>query len=376
MTDTLPPAVTGTPPPGAATAAALPPAGLDRRFYAFVIDRAVAWSLDAGLVALAWWRLVSRDHAVLGVVLAVAAVLLVTAGFAVLLGRRGTSPGRAAMGLRVVRPDSGGVIGVGPALVRSLVLGLATLPTFGFGAASLAWTAVMDPGGRRRGWHDTLVDSVVVDVRPKPASPVEDAPAPRQIVNLTAMRLVPVAAPEPPAAPPAVAALAGRTPPAAPRATPPDPVTPTAPGQPADAPVIVRPPAGVRRDPEDRTTRRTAPAESRASSSARWRLTLDSGDSFVVEGLVLVGRKPQPREGEEVRHLLPLRSADLSMSKTHAQLHVVDGSLVVMDRGSTNGSVLIRQGVSRNLAGGKPATLLDGDRVLVGDRELSVTREA
>jgi pSer/pThr/pTyr-binding forkhead associated (FHA) protein len=47
-----------------------------------------------------------------------------------------------------------------------------------------------------------------------------------------------------------------------------------------------------------------------------------------------------------------------------------------MDRGSTNGSVLMRQGVSRPLAPGKPATLVDGDTVSFGDRQMSVRREA
>ena len=50
--------------------------------------------------------------------------------------------------------------------------------------------------------------------------------------------------------------------------------------------------------------------------------------------------------------------------------------LVVMDRGSTNGSILIRQGVTRELTAGKAATLLDGDRVRFGDREMTVARES
>ena len=36
----------------------------------------------------------------------------------------------------------------------------------------------------------------------------------------------------------------------------------------------------------------------------------------------------------------------------------------------------MRQGVSRDLLAGKPATLIDGDRVRFGDREMTVTREA
>ena len=109
----------------------------------------------------------------------------------------------------------------------------------------------------------------------------------------------------------------------------------------------------------------------------RWRVTFDNGETFVVEGLALVGRRPEPRSGEQVHHLVPLSSVDMSVSKTHAQVGPApDGVLVVMDRGSTNGSVLIRQGVSRPLAAGKPATLVDGDTVSFGDRQMSVRREA
>jgi hypothetical protein len=110
---------------------------------------------------------------------------------------------------------------------------------------------------------------------------------------------------------------------------------------------------------------------------AIWRVSFDTGESFVVEGLALVGRRPEARSGEPVRHLVPLRSTDMSLSKTHAQFQVVpDGALVVMDRGSTNGSVVIRRGVSKPLTAGRPATLLDGDTVRFGDRSMTVSRES
>jgi pSer/pThr/pTyr-binding forkhead associated (FHA) protein len=113
-----------------------------------------------------------------------------------------------------------------------------------------------------------------------------------------------------------------------------------------------------------------------AGRAARWRVSFDSGESFLVEGLVLVGRRPEPRPGEPVRHLVPLQSADMSLSKTHAQLQVApDGVLVVMDRGSTNGSILIREGVPRELTAGRSATLLHGDLVRFGDRAMTVQRE-
>ncbi|WP_343994734.1 FHA domain-containing protein [Nocardioides dubius] len=96
-----------------------------------------------------------------------------------------------------------------------------------------------------------------------------------------------------------------------------------------------------------------------------------------MAGLTLVGRSPEGRPGEPVRHAVALPSQDMSLSKTHAQFHLAgDGALVVTDRGSTNGSILIRQGVSRDLTAGRPFTLLPGDRVLFGDRAATVGQES
>ncbi len=121
---------------------------------------------------------------------------MVGGAFAVLLGVAGVSPGKSLAGLRVVHHETGTPIGVGRALLRSVILGVAALPTFCLGVATLAWTAVMDGGGWRRGWHDHVSHAVVVDIRPVPVDePVEES-RPRQIVNLTAMRLLP-SQPEP-----------------------------------------------------------------------------------------------------------------------------------------------------------------------------------
>ncbi|MDI6909856.1 RDD family protein [Nocardioides sp.] len=308
------------------------PADPDRRFYAFVVDRLVAWTVDAAAGYLVYRTLLARDHTLAGVLVILGTVLLVGALLAVVLGRTGSSPGRAATGTRLVAADDGAPIGVGAALRRQLLLGLATLPTFGLGAATLAWTAMADPGGRRRGWHDRVAGSEVIEVRRAPAEPAPEEPAPRQLVNLTALRLVPVpAAPTPPALPSAL-------PSALPPALPPAPVS---------------------------------------AASARWWIGFDSGESLVLEGPALVGRRPEPRAGEPVAHLVALRSEDMSLSKTHAQLHVdAGGALVVVDRGSTNGSILLRQGAARELPAGRPTTLLDGDVVRFGDREMRVDRGA
>lgn len=350
------------PHPGA-LATTFPVAELDRRFYAFAVDRLLTWGLVAAAGTVAW--LVLEDAAVVAGLVG-GLVVLAWLGLAVLVGATGSSPGKSLAGLRVVHHGTGTPVGVGRALLRSLVLGLASLPTFGLGLATLAWTAVEDRGRQRRGWHDHLARSVVVDVRPvvHVVEAVDDAP--RHVVNLTAMRLVPAPAVEVPAAPP-------RPPHPEQPARRPAPV-PAPRSAPAPAPVPATAPA---RPPADADPGRTVVRPRRGPGVApRWRVTFDHGESFLVEGTALVGRRPEPRAGEAVHHLVPLSSADMSVSKTHAQFGPApDGALVVMDRGSTNGSVLVRQGVSRPLTAGKPATLLAGDVVRFGDRSMTVTRE-
>lgn len=398
-----------------------PAAELDRRFYAFTLDRLLSWSVDLGIALAAYHFLIARDRVWAGVLALVAGVLLVGLVYSLLLGRYGISPGKAAVGLRVVHHGTGTPIGIGPAMLRSLVLGVSAMPTFGLGVATLAWTAVMDRGGQRRGWHDHISHGIVVDVRPVPVEAEEAQSAPRHIVNLTAMRLVPA----PQAAPVSTPARVSRPAPSAPRPSGPPSASPASQAQPpalvpaaepaAPAPTPVpaaatedaqpaakrklqvgpplvgpstprqggAPPAGP---PVEQPSGRHAVAGPAAvertmirtgeEGTVPWRVSFDSGGSFLVEGLALVGRRPEPRQGEPVRHLVPLRSADMSLSKTHAQFQVApDGVLVVMDRGSTNGSILIRQGATRALTAGTPTSLVDGDQVRFGDRTMSVAHE-
>jgi uncharacterized RDD family membrane protein YckC len=355
--------------------------GPDRRFYAFVLDRLLAWGLYAGAAWAAYVYLIEPGRLWAGVAVIAGTVLLVGLLTALTVGLWGITPGKALVGLRVLSAEDARPIGVKRALLRTVVLGVATLPTVGFGAAALAWTAMMDPSGWRRGWHDLRGRSVVVDVRPVPVADEPAVEAPRQVVNLTAMRLVP-ASPSPPRRIPT------RGPrPAAPPPPPPTPPTVT-PRQGLGWPLVGEAPDGSGRSPQPPppapapapaapapSSEGAGPRETEAVAPARWQVAFDTGEQLEVSGLTLVGRRPQPRPGEPVKRLVTLPSEDMSLSKTHAQFQVVpDGALVVMDRGSTNGSILVRAGVSKRLAGGKPATLRDGDRVRFGDREMTVSR--
>jgi uncharacterized RDD family membrane protein YckC len=369
-------------PPTPPHAATYPVAQLERRFTAFAIDRLLAWSLLAAVGLVTAFLISDELWTVVGAI--AGATVLLWLVLAIVLGVSGASPGKAMTGLRVVHHGTGTPIGAGPALLRSLVLGIAGLPTFGMGVAALAWTAVEDRGRQRRGWHDHLTHTVVVDVRPvvEVAAAVDEGP--RHIVNLTAMRLIPAPAVEVPRTPerseqsmrrqplPAdLVAPAGAPPAPQPQSTPP-------PGQPYPRQM---PPQQV---PPQHAPHPAAPqwspppaAQRPPPVAARWRVHFDNGESFVIAGMALVGRRPEARAGEQVAHLIPLQSADMSVSKTHAQFGpATDGTIVVMDRGSTNGTMLVRQGVSRQLPPGKPAALVDGDKVVYGDREMTISREA
>ena len=379
--DAPPPPVASAVGPAAAT---FPAAELDRRFYAFVIDRTVAWTL-AALAGLVVYRLSGPERSVaVAITVLVVSALLVGLAVAAVQGLKGFSPGKALLGLRVVHLGSGSPLGLSAGLLRSLVLALSTLPTFGIGLATLAWTAVMDRDRQRRGWHDHLTESIVVDVRPVPAEEVEVDPGPRHVVNLTAMRLVPAASRPARHVSPAPRETPTGTVPGGYAATPAMPATPAAPDAPAvpsaDAQVLRAPlgpaagpaePAGPAVPEVERTTVRSG-----LPATTRWRVSFDTGEAFVVEGPVLVGRRPEPRTGEQVRHLVALPSQDMSLSKTHAQLQVApDGALVVMDRGSTNGSVVVRQGAARQLEAARPTALVPDDVVRFGDRSMTVSRE-
>ncbi len=192
----------------------------------------------------------------------------------------GTSPGKAALGLRVVHLGTVRRSGCGRALLRTLILGVAALPTFGLGVATLAWTAVMDPGRQRRGWHDPVTDAVVVDVRPvpvrggRPRRRGRSSTSPRCGWSRRHRRR---RSPTRPSRP-----TRRRPPSLRPDAPPAAPARP--PGPPARCPPRAGRPTVVR-----------SGAAHRPAPTARWRVSFDTGETFVVEGLALVGRRPEGR---------------------------------------------------------------------------------
>lgn len=304
-----------------------PPAALERRFHAALLDVAVL-ALVALAPSYAVHRLGADPPAVLGV--GVGVLLAAAALEAVTVGLTGSSLGRAAFGIRTVGVD-GVPVGAGRALLRAALLAGTGIATLGTGLAALAWTALVDPSGWRRGWHDRLLGTVVLDRRRAQTGSEERPTAHPELVNLTAMRLLP-----------APASLPARPLPPTPRA-------------------VAGPAAGS--------------AAAAGSAIGRWRVRFDTGESFVVEGLTLLGDDPGVVPGQPVRRVV-LGRGDASASRTHAQLQVVaGGTLVIMDRGSTPGPLLLRGEAPRALVPGRPTTLLAHDRVRFGAHLMEVLRE-
>ncbi len=114
-------------------------------------------------------------------------------------------------------------------------------------------------------------------------------------------------------------------------------------------------------------------ASASASASASVELTLDSGETVsVVGGGVVLGRAPATGPGDVDVSPLPVADPTRSISKTHWALLRQEGRVVAVERGSTNGSVLVRGTREQALEPGRPVELRDGDTIRFGDRSAVV----
>ena len=402
----------------ALTAAPAPPAGMGRRIAGYAIDQVPVLLGAAVLVTLVLHPLAGGSVGdALGPLAAYGALAFAYAiGLWWWLATAGLSPGKRLLGMRAVSAGTGRPIGWGAAFLRQLVLGLVTGLTLGLGGLVLAAVAARDP--RRRGWHDRAAGSVVVDRRapvalPPPARPVAASAPGIVAVGLPAGAAAPPMATPPMTAPPMATPLM-TTPPMTPSPVqaaplPPSP-PPLSPPAPAPAPVQAVPRSPVPRpapptggglisavpglvddvpgigpsaspappvladdgpdddDPElTRMPRR--PATPRA-----WVLDV-GGRRLEVQGTGLLGRDPQPRDGERIEHLVPVEDPQRSLSKTHLAFGVDADGFWVCDRGSTNGTAVRGpDGARRSCPPDTPVRVTTGSTVLLGDHEVTVSR--
>lgn len=91
-----------------------------------------------------------------------------------------------------------------------------------------------------------------------------------------------------------------------------------------------------------------------------------------MRGTTLFGRSPSAAAGEGEALLVPVVDDTRSVSKTHIAVMPARRGVFIVDRASTNGSAIVRDGVETALAAGHPAELRTGDTVRFGDRSLQV----
>lgn len=128
----------------------------------------------------------------------------------------------------------------------------------------------------------------------------------------------------------AEAAARAATPPAP--ATPPPPATPPTPRPTTTAAPDPRAPRATPLPP--------APIAPTAAPTA-FTLVFSTGESIHVHGPGLVGRNPQPAEGEHVDYLVQLIDPQRSVSKTHLAFDVDADTLWITDRRSSNGTRVV-----------------------------------
>ena len=98
-------------------------------------------------------------------------------------------------------------------------------------------------------------------------------------------------------------------------------------------------------------------------------LTWDDGTRMAVYGRTLYGRNPA---GEEGAVAIPVRDETLSLSKTHFEVGGDPAAAWIVDRHSTNGTILVRDGARIPLVAGVRTNLRVGDRLEFGDRAVTV----
>ncbi|MBB2922483.1 RDD family protein [Cellulomonas cellasea] len=118
----------------------------------------------------------------------------------------------------------------------------------------------------------------------------------------------------------------------------------------------------------------TAPTAAPGPGAPRGiRLVFDTGEAFAVVGRGVVGRNPSTADSGVVSHVVPIDDPARSVSKTHLEFGTDHEGLWVLDRRSTNGSVLVHaDGTRERIIAGVRTGVPVGAVVEFGDRRFQV----
>jgi uncharacterized RDD family membrane protein YckC len=131
---------------------------------------------------------------------------------------------------------------------------------------------------------------------------------------------------------------------------------------------------GTSDDTAGNLARQTSVAE-RSPYLQEWSILLDDGRRIALDGLILLGRNPQPQAGEEDAQLIKIADETRTVSKSHLAVGLDAGGVYVVDRGSTNGStVSTTNGMSTRCQADEMVRVGEGAIVSIGDHWLEITR--
>ena len=415
----------GRPDPAYAQALGLVPARPGMRVAATTLEAVVALAIAVpgtiailGLVAQGAsdpQAILARKDlfwALLPLIVSYALMLIFTVLQLILHGLKGVTLGKAAFGIRTINVRTLEKPGFWRgAVVRYLVLGASFLVPLIGPLLVIALSPLFDAERRGRGWPDRAAATWLVDVRrglnpydgkrlriarkqittevheaapvlPSLATPIDrDAPAVYVPTGrfsggvVGAHRAAPSArvgaVPEPTASAPDLAPSPSVAP-LAPLAGAPLLGAPSNPTPPLTAPEPAPEPAPA---PETAPAPEPEPAPEPTLSPARALLVLDDGTRVEVRGTTLIGRAPAAAPGEggdDEPQLVSVADETRSVSKTHVAILLSRRGLVAVDRASTNGSSIVRDGSEHPLTPGHPTELRLGDTLRFGDRSLKV----
>lgn len=357
-------------PPSHGLPAGVEAGSLGKRFVAQLIDLVVPVAIalvSSGVSA-------SSEGGAAAVVTLVGALLVAVWIIIVwwMFAFKAAGPGMRAMKLQLVGLRNGRPIGLGRFFVRELVLAALTITVIGL----LLMLVILARQPRRQGWHDLVAGSVVIKQRAlAPVRPSAPAPAAAQR---------PTPATQPAGASPAAARQSAPVPA---NAAPQVAVRIPAPAPPTDSPMMSG--DSVRTSPREASVPGAGDRSASRPSSAPvdvdpgrpleqgWVAVLDDGRDVEVSGLVLLGRNPQARPGEDEAELIKVADETRTVSKTHLSLTADASGLWVMDRGSTNGTTLTNAaGVSKPCPAGDVVAVGAGGIISFGDHWLKIERPA
>jgi predicted component of type VI protein secretion system len=117
-----------------------------------------------------------------------------------------------------------------------------------------------------------------------------------------------------------------------------------------------------------------APESPTPAAGAGWVVRLPDGSVASLDLPLLVGRNPDPQPGARS---VPVDDPSRSVSKTHLMLGVDEHGPWVVDRGSTNGTlVTLADGQRIVCLPDRRVRLADGSLIAFGDLALSVRLQA